>query len=202
MKPIADELVELERGVRMTVRLHDDVHQPGLHERNVQAYLILVSCDAPGLRKILGFAGFAANDHFCTKCKRTKAEMDNFSLPPAESKTLREHNDRGAAWKKLPTEPKRDAYSSKHGYRYNPFCDLQYFDSVRFHVIDAMHSLLLGSGKHLLHTMSLHGMFLTSDFHWMQQMINSVHCPREVGSVPYKIASHMAHLKADQVTRC
>jgi hypothetical protein len=69
-------------------------------------------------------------------------------------------------------------------------------------VIDAMHSLLLGSGKHLLATMTKYGIFAGLDFELMQQYMDTVACPREVGAVPRRIASKMAFLKADQVTKC
>ncbi len=58
MEPLVDELKKLYEGVRMQIN--------GT-QRFVFAVLLLVSCDAPALRKMLGFAGHTSG-HGCTKC--------------------------------------------------------------------------------------------------------------------------------------
>jgi hypothetical protein len=195
MEPIVNELEELYYGVEMPVHLLDE----SVANTMVQSLLILVSCDAPGLRRILGFCGHTSGDHFCSKCIRKKSEIAQFDLAPAAARTRRAHHLAGETWLQQTSYARLDAYAGQHGYRFNPFDKLTYFDSVRFHVIDAMHSLLLGSGKHLLMTMRNNGLLAKSDYVRMQKLIDQVRCPREVGAVPRKIESNMAHLKADQV---
>ncbi len=199
MKPIVSELQQLYEGVDMTVLLPVHLQGSGNNTRRVQALLILVSCDAPGLRRILGFAGHTSASHFCSKCVRVTSAISQFSLSEARARTAEEHRHHGNIWLHQASVTSRDLYAKTHGYRYSPFSELQYFDCIRFHVIDAMHSLLLGSCKHLLMTMTDHGMFCTADFARMQKLTDQVRCPREVGAVPRKIESHMAFLKADQV---
>jgi hypothetical protein len=195
MEPIADELLELYNGVEMPVCRPDGT----ISDRIVKALLILVSCDAPGLRRILGYCGHTSGSHFCSKCKRTKQEIPRFEMEPAGVRTREEHAAVGTLWLAEQSKIKRDDFAKLNGYRYNPFTKLVYFDSVRFHVIDPMHSLLLGSGKHLLFTMKKQGLIGKADYRRMQTYIDEVKCPREVGAVPRKIESNMAHLKADQV---
>jgi hypothetical protein len=194
MEPIADELRELYNGVNMPVLRPNGQ----ISDRIVKALLILVSCDAPGLRRILGFCGHTSGSHFCSKCKRAKQDIPQFSMEPAAVRTLVEHQQIGAGWLREESYTSKDVYAKANGYRYNPFVNLTYFDSVRFHVIDAMHSLLLGSGKHLLMTMKRQGLFGKPDYIRMQNFVDQIKCPREVGAVPGRLES-MSHLKADQV---
>jgi predicted Fe-S protein YdhL (DUF1289 family) len=194
LEPIVEELKELYTGVEMPVCLRDRT----IANKMIQSVLILVSCDAPGLRRILGFCGHSG-DNFCSKCTRKKAEIPNFASAPANARTRDQHKTAGIAWLQETSYKKRDSEAKRRGYRYNPFDELVYFDSVRFHVIDAMHSLLLGSAKHLLVTMNRQGIMGKTDYMRMQTLIDQVQCPREVGAVPRKIEAKMAHLKADQV---
>ena len=42
-----------------------------------------------------------------------------------------------------------DRASRMLGVHYSGFCELEYFDCVRFHVIDPMHNLFLGTAKYV-----------------------------------------------------
>ena len=44
----------------------------------------------------------------------------------------------------------RDKVERKHGSRFTSFMHLPYFDCVRFHVIDPMHNLFLGTSKYMM----------------------------------------------------
>ena len=49
---------------------------------------------------------------------------------------------------KTPAEQER--LLSKLGVRYSSLLELPYFDPIRFHAIDPMHILLLGTAKHMM----------------------------------------------------
>lgn len=51
---------------------------------------------------------------------------------------------------------------SKYGLRYSVLLHLPYFDPVRFTVIDPMHNLYLGTGKHAFKVWLAKG-FITED---------------------------------------
>ena len=72
-------------------------------------------------------------------------DISSHNWPP---RTLAEHKDAATqyAMAKSPAEQKR--VLSKLGVRYSMLLDLPYFDPIRFHVIDPMNNLLLGTAKH------------------------------------------------------
>lgn len=54
------------------------------------------------------------------------------------------HRKRCFEWKALTTEEDRARYFSEYGVRWTEFARLEYFDLVRYTIVDPMHNLLLG----------------------------------------------------------
>ena len=48
------------------------------------------------------------------------------------------------------TKSGKQSAESQYGLRYSVLLSLPYFDPIKFTAIDVMHSLFLGSGKHML----------------------------------------------------
>ena len=44
----------------------------------------------------------------------------------------------------------RENKQSKYGTRYTELMKLEYFDCIRFTIIDQMHNLFLGTAKHMM----------------------------------------------------
>jgi len=171
----------------------------GIVLKRVQGVLLLVSCDAPGLRKLLGFAGGKAKDHFCTKCFCKLSEINEYRCDH-ERRTADMHRWCGKIWRDGYEDAKKaEAAWQEYGYRYTPFNELEYFDSIRFGIIDPMHSLLEGNCKNLILALYEAKVLRDANYEFIQKRMDLVKSPREIGQIPHRIASNMARFKADQV---
>ena len=77
----------------------------------------------------------------------------------------------------------------QYGVRYSVLLQLPYFDVVQFHVIDAMHNLLLGTAKNMMHIWCENGILSSRDLQSVQYVINSIVVPVDVGRIPSNVAS-------------
>ena len=73
-----------------------------------------------------------------------------------------------------------------------------YFDVVQFHVIDAMHNLLLGMAKNMMRIWCENGIIASCDLQSIQYTINSIVVPGDVGRIPSNVASSCYGFTADQ----
>ena len=88
---------------------------------------------------------------------------------------------------------------SKYGCRYTALLDIPYFNPVRMTIIDPMHNLFLGTAKHILKDVWLERKLITKNYlSSIQDSVNSMHVPRYVGRIPYKIASSFSGFTAVQ----
>lgn len=95
------------------------------------------------------------------------------------------------------TPTKRKQLESRFGCRYSVVLRLPYFDVVRMHVIDPMHSFFLGTARKVTkHWRKKY--FKKKDLIEIQSKIDKFVAPVSVGRIPHKIASGFAHLTADQ----
>jgi hypothetical protein len=65
-------------------------------------------------------------------------------------------------------------------------------------LIDPMHNLFLGSGKHMLSLWLQRGILTPRHYNEIQQRVNSVTVPTDVGRIPQKITSGFSGFTADQ----
>ena len=73
------------------------------------------------------------------------------------------------------------------GIRYSKLVKLPYFDIVCFHVIDPMHHLLLGTAKKMMSIWKEEKVISKDDFNKMQEIIDKIRVPGNIGRIPYKI---------------
>ena len=71
-------------------------------------------------------------------------------------------------------------------------------DPVRFHVIDPMHNLLLGTAKHAMRVWTDDNIIKKSHLKKLHDSIQKIIIPAEVGRIPLKIMSSFAGFTADQ----
>lgn len=95
-----------------------------------------------------------------------------------------------------PTDAK--AISKATGARYSVLYQLPYYDAIRFSLIDPMHNLLLGTAKHVLSTWLSNDNISATDLQHLQNRVNAVKPPSEVGRIPTKILNGFAGFTADQ----
>lgn len=183
MRPVVEEIKQYYTGNQM--------HINGL-PTTVWAVLVLVACDSPAMRALLGFTGHASYET-CTKCRSrgtlvkkpgaTVARPYNPDIAmEAAARTREEHVRYGAAWSRANTSKARDDVVSQHGYRLCIFLELPYFDSIRHQTFDPLHSLLLGTLKDFFKQMTAKGLIDTKKLAIIQERGDQLLVPREVRS--------------------
>ena len=89
--------------------------------------------------------------------------------------------------------------STKYGVRYSSLLDLEYFDVIRFCIVDPMHNLFLGTAKHMFKKIWIErGILDSKRLPQIQMRVNSIKVPSTIGRIPCKIASNFAEFKADE----
>lgn len=82
-------------------------------------------------------------------------------------------------WKK-PALPHNKKLCSELGARYSVLQELEYFDCIRYFVVDPMHNLYLGTAKHMMKNVWLNenNEFLNDeDFQRIQELVDSMTVP-------------------------
>ena len=69
---------------------------------------------------------------------------------------------------------------SKYGVRYSILLALPYFDPVKLTVVDPMHNLFIGTGKHAFKVWMDLRMFTTAQLKGFESMIGAFHTPAMV----------------------
>ena len=87
---------------------------------------------------------------------------------------------------------------SDFGCRYSELLRLSYFDPVKMHVIDPMHGLFLGTAKKMLEIWQSLEILKKSHFQHIQEIVDAMKVPSDVGRIPRKISSGFSGFTADQ----
>ena len=123
-------------------------------EITIRLALTCVACDLPASRKVCGFLGHNAT-YSCNKCyKRFQScvgsmdysGFDRDTWVPRDCSLHRQHCQEIS--NEL-TKTRIRKKESEFGVRNSVLLSLSYFDPVRYTVIDVMHNLFLGTGKHM-----------------------------------------------------
>ena len=105
-----------------------------LFKRPIKVGLVCVSSDIPATRKIGGFLGHMAKQG-CSRCKKDfpsgGGELD-FSGFDQEN------------WQSRKSSESQQKLCSQLGARYSVLQELDYFDCIRYFVVDLMHIMYLG----------------------------------------------------------
>ena len=96
------------------------------------------------------------------------------------------------------TRAKQVSIEQKFGVRYSVLLELEYLNPIRMHVIDPMHNLLLGTAKHAMEVWLKVGVILPLQFSKISCCMERIHCPRDIGRLPTKVASSFSGFTADQ----
>lgn len=200
LDPLVKELLLLyTSGIHVT---SPDLSEPVI----VKAALICSSCDIPACRKVLGFCGHASK-HGCSKCIkefRYDLNLDKIDFGGFEVCTQRSEEDhRKEAFLAMEqrTASSREKIEKRYGSRFTSLMHLPYFDCVRFHVVDPMHNLFLGTSKFMMKNIWIGGVSPYIDkkhFSIIQEKVDSCIIPTSMGRIPYKIASSFSSFTADQ----
>lgn len=203
LTPLIEELHKLWNGVLLTAAL-----PWGDMPVRIRAALSCVACDIPASRKVCGFLGHNAKLG-CNKCLKVFAQRKNrrgkfvavYGGYDRENWTLRnneQHRDRVVQLKnERSTSALRKAESSL-GVRYSVLLSLPYFDPVRFTVVDPMHNLYLGSGKHVFKVWMDRNLITLKHLEVIEEKMKKFKVPSSAGRLPSNISSSHGGFTANQ----
>lgn len=198
LEPLVKELTKLWAGIMMEV--HDGT---SVVKRVVRGALLCCACDLPAGRKVCGFLGHSASLG-CSKCMKSfkgsvgSMNFSGFDRPtwPLRTNYLHRQNVQLVQQCKTNTEQKRK--ESQLGCRYSVLLQLPYFDPPQMLIIDPMHNLFLGSGKHMLNIWLQNNLLSPSQFQQVQECVDRFVVPTDVCRIPHRILTGFSGFTADQ----
>ena len=84
---------------------------------------------------------------------------------------------------------------------YSVLQELEYFDCIPSFVVDPMHNLYLGTAKHMMKNVWLNeksDFISDEDFQRIQQLVDSMTVPQDIGRIPGKTSCSFSGFTADQ----
>ena len=112
------------------------------------------------------------------------------------SRKLSDHLEQVYLAKTATTPSTQQKIEQQYGIRYSELLKLPYFNIVRYHLVDPMHNLFLGTAKKLMTIWRDKGYL--SNMEDIQKEVNSILPPRNVGRIPHKIAAGFLGFTAEQ----
>ena len=139
----------------------------------------------------------------CSRCLKSfpteslgqKPDYSGFNRSGWPKRTTEDHKRIGISWKHAPTASKRHEIEQNHGVRFTDLLRIPYFDTVRFIVVDPMHSIFLGTAKRLV---SIWKIIPDTEFDSIQGAVNEFTTAADIGRIPHKISSQFSSFTADQ----
>ena len=203
LTPMVEELLQLWQGVMVPIQtLAGQIHI------RVRAALSCVACDIPASRKVCGFFNHNATLG-CNKCLKkfthtttanggTVTDYSGYNRENWEIRNCTSHRKQAEELKKEKTPTALENAESKAGLRHSILLSLPYFDPVRFTVIDPMHNLFLGTGKHSFEVWVDNGLITKKHLTHFEEMIGKFIVPNDVGRIPSSIGSGYGGFTANQ----
>lgn len=170
----------------------------------VRAALLCSASDLPATRKTCGFTSHNSTMG-CSKCLKAfkikvgeHSDYSGYDRQNWVKRTNMHHRHNSLLHLKAQTKSAQTTISKATGVRYTILQDLEYLDCVRFHIVDPMHNLLLGTAKHVLSVWIKLQIITPSKYDEIQACVDSFTFPSDIGRIPYKIASGFSGFTADQ----
>ena len=113
-------------------------------------------------------------------------------------RTNSQHRRDVKAIRKATSKTEQEKLESQLGCRYSVLLKLPYFDPPKMLAIDPMHNMFLGTAKHQLSIWRECSLLSRDDFKEIQNFVDSVYVPSDIGRIPRKIESGFAGFTADQ----
>lgn len=199
LTPLVKELNDLWAGINMSVCIGTTTVT-----KKIKCAILCCSCDLPAGRKVCGFLGHSASLG-CSKCSKSfsgtvgSMNYSGFERSNWISRTNDQHRRNIKTIRAATSKTRQEELESELGCRYSTLLELPYFDPPRMLAIDPMHNLFLGTAKHMLSIWLDHGILSRSDFHKIQQFVDSMEVPSDIGRIPRKIESGFSGFTADQL---
>lgn len=198
LEPAVDELKALWKGVRLRSSL-------SRFALTVRAAVLCVSSDIPATRKICGFKGHSAV-FGCSRCLKEfpgsfgeKRDYSGFDRNLWKSRTNQDHRRAALKISKCKTKTGRDLLGQKSGItHFSVLLKLEYFDVIRFCTVDPMHNLFLGTAKKMFKIWTDLKLFTPSQLKEIEDRIQSIEVPSDIGRLPMRITSNSGSYTAEQ----
>lgn len=197
LEPFVDELLRFWSGVELNVA-------PLNCRRVIRCAVVCVACDIPAGRKVCGFLGHSAHLG-CSRCYKRfsgtvgAVDYSGFDRNSWPCRSGTKHRLDACSLLNIRTKSDLQKAESKLGYRYSVLLKLPYFDAPRMLIVDPMHNLFLGSAKHFLKSILFgHNIIKESDNVVIQELVDSIVVPSDIGRIPHKIISGFLSFTADQ----
>ena len=192
LKPLVHELKEAwSRGFKLP------------NGDNLKAALLCVGCDIPASRKLCGFLGHAATKG-CNHCGKSfpgsvgEKLYGGFDRESWPTRSKQEHMQQCEEIERATTKTEKELLERAYGVRYSVLLELPYFDPFSMTVIDPMHNLFLGTAKHMVNVWKSTGLLDHTQMSTIQEKVDDISCPADIGKTPQKIASSFGGFNADQ----
>ena len=200
LKPLVQDLLEFWEGKQVRVNSGSHVERSLL-----RCAIICCSCDLPAGRKLCGFLGHSAHLG-CSKCLKffpsvgdKKLDHSGFERDQWTPRTNSSHRRDVEKMAECESKTALERMESELGCRFSILLNLPYFDAPRMLVIDAMHNLFIGVAKTFFKKILIDKEILSHhDLEILQQRIDSVSVPSDIGRIPTKIVSSFYQFTADQ----
>ena len=159
----------------------------------------------PAARKVCGFTGHASCKG-CSKC--TKAFPGSVSskiyfsgFDPCHPRNNHKHREKAQEILNQTTTGEKASMEQNFGTRFSELLSLPYFDCVRYHIIDPMHNLFTGTAKDVMKNIWLDAekpLINKNDLSNIQQKLDNIKAPLDVGRMPRKILNSYGGFTTDQ----
>ena len=197
LAPLVQELRE-SWNVGLTVRTSSNM------PIKIRLALACIACDIPASREVCDFLGHNAA-FGCNKCYKkfqfNSAGHVDYSGFDRDAWTLRDFDTHRRHCQQIMKETTKTNIRKKEselGVRYSILLSLPYFNPVRFTIVDIMHNLFLGTGKHMFKTWLKLGILNMDDLEKIDKRCRCFEVPSSIGRVPINIASNYGGFTAAQ----
>ena len=119
-----------------------------------------------------------------------RTNYSGFDLDSWPCRTSADHRINATQYLQCKTKTERKQFENEHGLRFSVLLDLPYFDIIATCAIDPMHNLFLGTSKHVMKVWQKANIISAKDLGVIQDKVNSMIPPSDVGRIPAKISSN------------
>ena len=196
LRPLVKELQQYFIGIPM------EVHGCKTAQ-TVRCILIGVTCDMPAGRKACGFLSHTALLGCCRCLKTFPGSVGSkcyagFDRSKWKPRTNADHRSSVALTLQARNKTEKEKLESKYGCRYSVLLQLSYFDCTRMLVVDPMHNLFLGTAKRMIRLWTDEGLLSNKQLQCIQQTVDGMQGPPDIGRIPRKIETRFSGFTADQ----